>query len=437
MSMSCWLNRNIITVAYLLSCGRNPFREQVDTSKYEIVLKQNQEKKLREIIKFAKKNSVHYSKTLSFLSFKDIATVDINKIIHAIPYLEKNDLRTGVISNIKVPNIKGVIRETTGSTGIPVRVFVDKYTLASQLSSRWNFFSRHGITPGAVEGRFWGRPEYHKLSSSIKNFLLNRKCFSLDNSDLSNFNQELSILQNAKIDYFYGYSSLILKAAEIFDNRKTIRPKPKVIFTTAEMLSEAQRQYISDMFDCPVVQEYGCSEVDIIAFECSKKIYHLNSERLYVEFIPSETGNYEIVISDLDNKCMPIIRYRLGDLVEITDSSCDCGLPFAEIKRVIGRTSDQLVYLPDGSFFHAVKFAHLVERLYERGWLIKQYQVNHINPRKLLFNLNGDFNKLEKKKIATYLRNELIRITRNKIDVQINYCDINTDGKHKYYIKHF
>ncbi len=420
-----------------MSCRRNPLREQFAGLRSNYESNNYQERKLRKIIKFSKKHSKYYTEKLSFITDDEIETAGLQELLIKIPYLEKSDLRTKANEDIKIPGVKGIIRETTGSTGIPVKVLVDRYTLAAQLKARWDFFAWHGILPGAIEGRFWGRKEQRYLQSSIKNFLLNRKIFTLDNKDIDKFNRELTILQNAKLDYFYGYPSLILKAAELFDNKNKIKPNPKVIFTTAEMLTEIQRRYISNVFGCPVFQEYGCSEVDIIAFECPNGHYHLNSERLYIEFLPVISGKYEVIISDLDNRCMPILRYKLGDLVELKSKGCDCGLPFSGITRVVGRTSDRLVSLPDGTFFHAVKFSHLIEQACKRGWLVRQYRIDHIEPRNIHLKLEGEFYDSQKKSLENFMINRLNILTKKQIKTEIIFCDIQDDGKHMYYRKYF
>jgi phenylacetate-CoA ligase len=228
-----------------------------------------------------------------------------------------------------------------------------------------------------------------------------------------------------------------LKVAEIYDHSGRKRPRPRVIFSTAEMLNDVQREYISSVFNCPVVQEYGCSEVDIIAFECPNGRYHLNTNRLYVEFPMLDCGNREVVITDLDNRCMPLLRYRLGDFAELINIPCPCGRPAAVLRRVVGRSVARVVPLPDGSFFHSVKFAHLTEHLCEQGFPIRQFRVDHLSSRKIIFRLSGEFSDFQKKNISDFLMFELNKLVKETMDIEILYCDIELDGKHAYYVNHF
>ena len=73
---------------------------------------------------------------------------------------------------------------------------------------------------------------------------------------------------------------LIMNAAAIWDRLNLLVPRLKAIICTAEILFPFQKDYIHKVFKCPVVMEYGCSEVDIIAFQCMYEKYHICSENV-------------------------------------------------------------------------------------------------------------------------------------------------------------
>ena len=69
----------------------------------------------------------------------------------------------------------------------------------------------------------------------------------------------------------------------------------------------------------------------------------------------------EIVITDLNNYAMPLIRYRLGDLAVATDKICKCGRGLPLLGDIEGRTQSILVgnsnqYVPGSFFLHFLKF---------------------------------------------------------------------------------
>ena len=99
----------------------------------------------------------------------------------------------------------------------------------------------------------------------------------------------------------------------------------------------------------PVFNRYGCREVSVIASECAAHSgLHVMAEGLYLEIetphgpaAPGEMG--AILVTDLLNHAMPLIRYRIGDLARWADGACPCGRGLPRLERVAGRVTDFLV----------------------------------------------------------------------------------------------
>ena len=125
---------------------------------------------------------------------------------------------------------------------------------------------------------------------------------------------------------------------------------PKGILSTSMMLVPHERLIIEDVFGVEVTDRYGCEEVSLIASECERhEGMHLNVEHLYIEFIkddgsparPGEMGR--IIVTDLMNKAMPIIRYQVEDMGVPSDKKCSCGRGLPLMERIVGRTADFLI----------------------------------------------------------------------------------------------
>jgi phenylacetate-CoA ligase len=97
----------------------------------------------------------------------------------------------------------------------------------------------------------------------------------------------------------------------------------------------------------------GATEVGAWAFACTadSTAIHLNEAEFIFEVINPESGEAvsegtrgELVITNLGRASMPVLRYRTGDLVEMTTAPCACGRNFARIKGgVLGRADDMLI----------------------------------------------------------------------------------------------
>jgi phenylacetate-CoA ligase len=129
-----------------------------------------------------------------------------------------------------------------------------------------------------------------------------------------------------------------------------LRIAPRVITTTAEVLTDEMRERILSAwgrtpFDC-----YGASEAGIVASECDRHAgLHLFEEQVQLEVVdddyrpvsPGEPGS-RLLLTNLFNRTQPLIRYELNDLLTVSPDPCPCGRPFPLLKTVGGRSDDVL-----------------------------------------------------------------------------------------------
>ncbi len=85
------------------------------------------------------------------------------------------------------------------------------------------------------------------------------------------------------------------------------------------MLFDDDRKLMTKQFGVPIVNEYGASELDLIAFENPKGEWQIDSETLYVKILNDDNevlpygSEGRIVVTSLYNKEFPMIRYDIGD----------------------------------------------------------------------------------------------------------------------------
>src|SRR5690606_27231378 len=153
---------------------------------------------------------------------------------------------------------------------------------------------------------------------------------------------------------------------------------PQGIVTTSMMLLEQERKIIERAFNCKVTNRYGCEEVGLIAVECEQHAgMHINSPHVIVESLDAnnqpvpegEAG--KLVITDLNNFGMPLIRYRVEDVGVISHRQCACGRTMPILERLEGRVADFL-RKPDGGQVAGVS---LVERTLTKVPGIEQMQL--------------------------------------------------------------
>jgi phenylacetate-CoA ligase len=136
---------------------------------------------------------------------------------------------------------------------------------------------------------------------------------------------------------------------------------------------------IEEAFGCKVFDKYGSREFSGIAYECEAHMgHHVVGEGYIVEILkdgkpaaPGEIG--EVVVTDLNNYCLPFIRYRIGDLAEAVDSNelCGCGRGLPRIGRIEGRVQS-IIIGSKGQYVPGTFFAHLLK---DYDHAIRQFQI--------------------------------------------------------------
>jgi phenylacetate-CoA ligase len=85
------------------------------------------------------------------------------------------------------------------------------------------------------------------------------------------------------------------------------------------------------------------------ASECPNGRLHVDEDFAFMEFVPVERGTgYRVVGTNVTNRAFPLIRYDVGDIVQVSGQSCGCGRPGRIIDRIDGRREDYVV-LPSGA----------------------------------------------------------------------------------------
>lgn len=275
--------------------------------------------------------------------------------IDSVPTITKEEIqehRDGMISSSYI--VDSLIPDMTGgSTGSPMRFYYEKDRLESRVAALHRHNRWAGWEIGNRAAILWGAPQDISTSGRIKDRLrtwIQERRLMLDASALSDaamaaFARDLMRYQPTVLHAYANTLGLFARYVKAH-NVQGIRPHG--IVCSAEMLTEENRRLIEEVFCCPVYNRYGCREFAIVASECEvHQGLHINAESLLVEAMRNgrscvdEDG--ELVITDLRNLAMPMIRYRIKDVGRIKRAPCTCsrGLPLMELAG--GRVTDFLV----------------------------------------------------------------------------------------------
>ncbi|HLO31755.1 MAG TPA: hypothetical protein VK249_21560 [Anaerolineales bacterium] len=249
---------------------------------------------------------------------------------------------------------------TSGTTGVPTVLIHDKGMLA--LSSAvelargvpaWEFslheWRRFAQLGGRVAAVFVTGGHFQGVASMKRRHLENprrektARMFSAL-APLPEIIQGLNEYQPAMLAAYP--SSLALLAEEQEEGRLHIQPV--LVLPTGETLTAAVRQQIESAFHAHVRQNYGASEMPVMAYDCGKGGLHVNTDWVIFEpvdeefrRVPPGRPSHKVLITNLANRVQPFIRYEMGDSVTVNPEPCACGSLLPSI-TVEGRNDEIL-----------------------------------------------------------------------------------------------
>ena len=348
-------------------------------------MRQLQNEKLRRLVRHAYRNVPYYRTRMQEAGLRpqDIRSqVDL----HKLPFVTKEDVRRHLYFDILSENHdkREILRiSTSGSTGEPFVCFADR----AQLEFRWAATLRSqewtGYEFGDRSVRLWhqtlGMNDKEAAKERLDAVMLRRKfipVFEMNDASLRRMVKSIADWRPVLMD---GYAEALDFLAHYLKEHGEIPVRPKALMSSAQTLPATSRQRIEEAFGCKVFDKYGAREFSGIAYECQQhRGHHVVAEGYIVEILrdgepvrPGEVG--EVVITDLNNYCLPFIRYRIGDLAVAVDpdEQCPCGRGMPLIGDIQGRVQS-IIQGTDGRYLPGTFFAHYLK---EFDHAISQFQV--------------------------------------------------------------
>lgn len=284
------------------------------------------------------------------------------------------------------------IGSTSGSSGHPFFFAKDKLAHALTWVQISRLYASYGITSRSKQARFYGIPLGGKgyYIEKIKDWIANRERFSVfDLSDVT-FERWINKFKEKRFDYLYGYTSALVYFARycianhivLKDHCRTLR----LCIVTSEVCTVEDRAILEAGFGVSVVNEYGASEVGIIAFEHADHTWRICDELLYIETVDEDGQPVpdgcpgQILITSLFNLAMPLIRYQIGDIGIIRRLSGGVTI----LERLEGRVND-FVLLPSGKVAPGLTFYYISRSLLEYSGFISEFIIRQTALDTLVF----------------------------------------------------
>lgn len=349
-------------------------------------IREYQEIKLRKLIIHIYYHVPFYRDLFDKCNIKpeDIKSLDdLSKLPIINKNIVKENLYLGLLSdNHNKADLQKI--QTSGSTGEPFHAFAERKQLEMRWAATQRAFEWTGYRFGDRQVRLWhkylGMKTLEIIREILDAFLTRRKFIPAYEITDNNLKRYVDLMMSYRPVLLDGYAESFNFLARYLKHNKYIGHKPKAIMSSAQSLPEESRKIIEEAFGCGVYDKYGSREFGGgMAYQCEERNgYHVVAESNIIEIIkdgrPAKVGEIgEVVVTELNNFAMPLIRYNIGDLAVKRSSTerCKCGRGLPLIGEIQGRVQSIVIgtnkqFIP-GTFFNRVFFKH--------DLAVRQYQV--------------------------------------------------------------
>lgn len=403
-------------------------------------LRQLQQRKLESLLQFTREHVPFYSHFWEAASGKPSVDSEY-PMLKGLPLVTKDNLRKAE-GQFPVEGYRGkVIRSmTSGSTGMPmtfIRSMEQESWFWAMRFRMWRW-AGYNIGDPYLAINLNPRLAWKKRLQDI----LFRCCYLTYNADNLNSQHIIECLRSRKIVHLNGFASSLFALARYMNLAGITNPGVSAITATGDTLFPSYRELIEQQFGVGVIDYYGAGGEGMnLASQCEyRERYHIHMENSIVEIItdgrPARSGEMgRIVVTQLDNYAMPLIRYDLGDTAIMGDEKpCRCGRAHPTLNSIGGRVYD-IIYAPNGTallpHFFVVVFKNLQE--------IRHYQIIHEEEESVLVKLVAKPN-CDRKECEQAIAAEIAKATSGALRVKFHWVSnipLSGAGKRRQVVSRF
>lgn len=398
-------------------------------------------KRLRAQLRYCYLNVPHYQRSFSQNNLNPDDFKQVSDLLH-YPTITKEDIISDYagFTSQKYRGKKYFKSHTSGSTGQPSWTFFDtrswirkKYLskFRSRIACGLSFGDKIAVLECASNQAI---KKYNQRIRVLKP-MFRIQAFSIFDS----LEKSVSDLAAFNPQNIYGTPGYLLQLARLMEKKCVHLRGLKRLFTSSEYLESNVRHFVERVFGVDIFDIYGSTEFKEIAWECKRhKGYHINEDEIICEILidgrPAQIGEVgDIVITDLHNKAMPLIRYQLKDKGYYLDDKCGCGLNYLQMRPTGGRDSDYIT-LPDGEQVSPYLFTTSIEHV---DGLLK-YQIVQTDKHSLVVNLVLDDRHggrdSQDEHVLSQIIDILVNVTSGTMKIEAKRCQeikIEENGKCK------
>ena len=384
------------------------------------VLKNIQREKYKHFINHAVENSPFYQ-----TEFYDVIAPDAIENIQRLPIIDKEVLRSNINNVYTLSKIEGKVSKTGGTTGKSLEVIFTHKDIEERFAILDNFRQQFGYYLGKKTAWFSGKnilstKDISKNRFWKTDFLYKVRYYSTFHIHENYLKFYLQNLITYQPEYLVGFPSTMYEIAKYGQANDIEFPAHtiKAIFPTAETITDDIRNVLEQYFKTNLYNQYASSEGAPFILECIHKNLHLELQSGVFEVLdnknnPSNKGR--LVVTAFNTHGTPLIRYDIGDEIELSEEICSCGNQNPLVKQILGRVSDY-IYSEEMGKINLGNVSNCLKGVHG----IVKFQIQQHTKEKLLVLILKDSQEYTSKDESIFLQNLRDRVGL-KIEITISY----------------
>jgi phenylacetate-CoA ligase len=352
------------------------------------VLKREQNEELCRFIKYAQKHSSFYRELYAGINLNQITSVDD---LGLLPVVDKEMLRANIENVYTISQKDSIAAFTGGTTGKALQVRFTKEDFQKRMAYLDVFKLNLGVDPfKSKKATFSGRELFERSDSNKifwrNNWAYNQRLYSTFDLTSKNIPLYIKDLNKFKPEIINGFVSAIYEIASFAEaGNLNFEFIPEAIFTTSETLLPHHRSLIERVFGCRVYDQYASAEGAPFITECAHGQLHYCLDTGVIETISTPAGN-EMLITSFTTHGTPLIRYKIGDLIEFKNGDCKCGSKHPLVNKIEGRMVDSL----ESEKYGKISLSHLSDVIKGLPNCVKNVQFQQTAKNKIIVLLAVD-----------------------------------------------
>ena len=306
-----------------------------------------QEKRLGEFMRYVLRESPYFREKYAGV---EVSTLDA---LRQLDVMSKTELIQHVDQIRTVSPNNGIRSDTGGTTGNSLTIYFTPENMQERFGLLRAFRGEYGYKLGKPSAWFSGK---ELLSArDIRNgiyykddYLQRIRYFSTFHITERTFSDYWRALTQQKPRFLFGFPSSVVDLCRLAKQHGQRADFPvSAFFSTSEVVTQADRQLVEEVLGCRIVDQYASAEGAPFILQCRSGRYHLNPLTGVFEVVDGQlnpTREGELLVTSFTTRGVPLVRYRIGDRVVLSDlSQCECGCHYPIVERIEGRDQDYAI----------------------------------------------------------------------------------------------